>query len=382
MAEASGIPSALRVREVEAAGGRRIGHATLDAEKTLNSLTLDMVRRLDAALVRWAADDRIACVVIDGAGDKAFCAGGDVRFLYEAAMSHREPGPNLKAQAFFAEEYRLDHRVHTYPKPVMVWGGGIVMGGGLGLFAGGSHRVLTESSRIAMPEITIGLFPDVGGSWFLPRMPGGAGLFLALTGASMNAADALYAGLGTHLVAAADRTAVLERLARGEWSGNADDDRAHLSFVLQEFGARGVTVPASNLQKHAAVIAQMTGAASLAEVRRRITGHVGEDAWLKKAAASLSAGSPTTAALIWELRERTRHLGLADVFRMELIVALGCCAHPDFPEGVRALLIDKDNQPKWSPASPDAVTAAWIEAHFTAPWSAQLNEISPLADLK
>ena len=381
MADGHDISEVVLLREIEAAGGRHIGHATLNAEKALNALTLDMVRQLDAALIRWAADDRIACVVIDGAGDKAFCAGGDVRYLHEAAVSHRAPGPNLKAQAFFAEEYRLDHRIHTYPKPVMVWGGGIVMGGGLGLFAGGSHRVLTETSRIAMPEITIGLFPDVGGSWFLPRMPGGAGLFLALTGASMNAADALYVGLGHHLVASSDRARVLEQLARSEWSADAEDNGARLSFVLQEFGGRGVTVLESNLQKHAASIAQMTSATSLAEVRRRITGYVGDDTWLKKAAASLAAGSPTTAALIWDLRKRARHLGLADVFRMELIVALGCCAHPDFPEGVRALLIDKDNQPKWSPSAPEAVTPAWIEAHFTAPWSVHLNETSPLADL-
>lgn len=382
MADGIAITDAVLLRERDTAGGKKIGHATLNAEKALNALTLDMVRLLDRALIRWAADPAIACVVIDGAGEKGFCAGGDVRFLRDAAVSFKGAGPNPQAEAFFGEEYRLDHRIHSYPKPILVWGGGIVMGGGLGLFAGASHRVLTETSRIAMPEITIGLFPDVGGSWFLPRMPGRAGLFLALTGAAINASDALYLGLGDQLVASADRARVLEALSRATWSADADENRSRLTFVLRDFALRRDAAPDSNVRRHADAIARMTEGATLGEVRQQITGYTGEDAWLKRAASALAAGSPTTATLIWELRRRTRHLGLADVFRMELIVALQCCAHPDFPEGVRALLIEKDNRPKWTPATPEAVTAAWVEEHFTAPWSALANEVSPLADLK
>jgi enoyl-CoA hydratase/carnithine racemase len=381
MADDAGNTPVVLLCEIAAGGGKKIGHATLNAEKTLNALSLDMVRSLDAALARWAKDASVVCVVIDGAGDKGFCAGGDVRFLRDASLSFKGVGPNPQAETFFGEEYRLDYRIHTYPKPVMVWGGGIVMGGGLGLLAGASHRVLTETSRIAMPEITIGLFPDVGGSWFLPRMPGRAGLFLALTGAAINASDALYLGLGDHLVATSDRSRVLEALTRATWSADADDNRSRLTFLLREFSMRKDAAPESNVRKHADAIARMTEGATLAEVRQQITGYAGEDAWLKRAAGALASGSPTTAALIWELRRRAQHLGLAEVFRMELIVALQCCAHPDFPEGVRALLIEKDNKPKWTPATPEAVTAEWIEEHFTAPWSALANEVSPLADL-
>jgi len=145
MADDGGNTAVVLLREISAGGGKKIGHATLNAEKALNALSLDMVRRLDAALLRWAADPSVACVVIDGAGAKGFCAGGDVRFLRDASVSFKGVGPNPQVEAFFSEEYRLDHRIHTYPKPVMVWGGGIVMGGGLGLLAGASHRVLTET---------------------------------------------------------------------------------------------------------------------------------------------------------------------------------------------------------------------------------------------
>lgn len=372
----------LRLRELPARDGWRIGHATLDAEKAINALNLDMIRALDAALRRWADDPAIACVVLDGAGDKGFCAGGDVRFLREAALAHRGAGPNPDAEAFFAEEYRLDHRIHTYVKPVIVWGTGIVMGGGLGLFAGARHRVVTETSRIAMPEISIGLFPDVGGSWFLPRLPGRAGLFLALTGAAINGADALHVGLADHFLRAADRSALLDGLAAlafgADRCGHHDAVRGLLSALADH--ARPLR-PASKLAEHAALIADLCAGATLAGVRAAITGLASNDPWLQRAAKTLAAGSPTSAALIWEQFRRGRHLGLADAFRMELGLALQCCAHPDFPEGVRALLIDRDQQPRWTPATAEAVDAAWIAAHYAAPWSALANEASPLADL-
>jgi enoyl-CoA hydratase/carnithine racemase len=383
MADSIGNPQAVLFRERETASGQRIGFAQLNLEKALNALNLDMIRLLDPQLRRWAADPGIACVVLHGAGSKAFCAGGDVRFLRDAILAHKDtPAPNPQAQAFFAEEYRLDYRVHTYAKPILVWGSGIVMGGGLGLLAGASHRVVTETSRIAMPEIGIGLYPDVGGSWFLRRMPGRTGLFLALTGASLNAADALELDLADFFLRAADQEPLFEELALAQWSGRPEDDRAVLSQVLRRFAREAAAArPVSNVQAHADAIASLTGGDSLAEIVAAITGYSGSDPWLKKAAASLAAGSPTSAALMWELWHRAKHLGLADVFRLELIVSLQCCEHPDFAEGVRALLVDKDNQPRWSPATLAGITSAWVSEHFAAPWSAWLNESHPLADL-
>lgn len=380
MADAS-TPDPVLIREVEAANGKRIGYAQLNAESSLNALSLPMIRILDAALRRWAEDEAIVCVVLHGAGEKAFCAGGDVRSLHRAIVEHPGALPNPPNLEFFAEEYRLDHRIHTYAKPILVWGSGIVMGGGLGLMAGASHRIVTETSRVAMPEITIGLFPDVGGSWFLNRMPRGIGRFLALTGASINAHDLIVAGLADHFVRAANRDAIFERLGTIGLTGNAKDDLDTLATLLQAFSERAKhQLPASNLRKHAALIEALTASDSLAEVHANLTRYSGNDAWLGKAAKSLAAGSPTTAGLVWELLRRARRLGLADVFRLELIVALQCCAHPDFAEGVRALLIDKDNQPRWTPATFAELSDDWIAEHFVEPrWP---QGIHPLADLR
>lgn len=363
--------------------GMRIGIATLNAGKSLNALTLDMIRRLDAQLQQWATDPRIACVVLRGGGTKAFCAGGDIRSVREAILAHHgQSAPNPQAHAFFAAEYRLDHRIHTYAKPVLVWGSGIVMGGGLGLLAGASHRVVTETSRIAMPEITIGLFPDVGGSWFLSRMPGRTGLFLALTGAAINGADALFVGLADFFLRSIDYEAVLQRLTLLEWTRQAADNHLALSRLLRQFAQQAMALKVvSGLRSHADDIERLTDGDTLAEVVAAITSYRGDDVWLQKAATTLANGSPTSAALAWELRHRARHLSLADVFRLELIVAVQCCAHPDFAEGIRALLVDKDHRPRWTPATINEVSAALIAEHFVAPWPASANASQTLADL-
>ena len=172
----SAMSNLVLFEELPVRGGQRIAIATLNAEKSLNALTLEMIRLLDARLSAWENDDAVVAVLLRGAGDKAFCAGGDVRSLRAALLEDGEVYPNPHAVAFFSEEYRLDYRIHRYRKPLIVWGGGIVMGGGLGLMAGASHRVATPATRIAMPEITIGLYPDVAGSWFLQRMPAKLGL--------------------------------------------------------------------------------------------------------------------------------------------------------------------------------------------------------------
>jgi enoyl-CoA hydratase/carnithine racemase len=379
MSEPAVMDAPVLFHEVAAANGRRIGYAQLNAGKSLNALSLPMIRLLDPQLQAWARDPDIACVVLHGAGEKAFCAGGDVRSLYRAILDHQGPPPNLANLAFFSEEYSLDLRIHHYPKPILVWGSGIVMGGGLGLMAGASHRVVTETSRVAMPEISIGLFPDVGGSWFLNRMPGRMGLFLALTGASINGHDLLVTKLADHFVRAADRDAIFEALVTVEWSADADSNRKRLSALLEGFAADALAVrPESNLRKHAETIEQLTVGDALQSVVAAITGYDGDDAWLSRAAKTLAAGSPTTAALIWELRKRAAQLSLAAVFQLELTVALQCCAHPDFPEGVRALLIDKDNAPRWTPPTLAEVSPQWIAEHFTAPWSdgaASLGEL-------
>jgi enoyl-CoA hydratase/carnithine racemase len=366
----------VKLEERDCPGGMKLGVITLDAPKSLHALTLEMIRAIDGALVRWAGDSAIACVVLQSSTDKAFCAGGDVRSLRTAIVGQPDVVPNPQALAFFAEEYRLDHRIHTYVKPLLVWGGGIVMGGGLGLMAGASHRVVTESTRIAMPEITIGLFPDVGGSWFLGRMPGRSGLFLGLTGAPLNAADALFAGLGDYFLRQEERAMVLDALALAQWQASPQANSEQLDRLLRGFSAPVSMLPVSEVRANFDAIAALTQAPTLPEVVAAIAAYDGDSAWLQKAAQSLDKGAPSSAALVWAMRVRTRHLSLAQVFQLELIVAVQCCAHADFREGVRALLIDKDNAPQWQPASLADVSAAYLDEYFAAPWTQH-----PLADL-
>ena len=372
--------------EERAAGnGMRLGIATLNSPKTLNGLSLQMARLLDAQLQQWAADAGIALVILQGAGEKAFCAGGDLHGLYRGMRDYRQreqwpadafadPRGNPHAEAFFETEYRLDYRIHTFAKPVLCWGHGIVMGGGIGLMSGASHRVVSERSKLAFPEITVGLFPDVGGSWLLRRVPRQAGLFLALTGAPLNAGDAIHAGMADVFVPESRRAEVLDALAAQAW--DAGDVHAQLDAVLAGFAQPAAPGP---LQQHAAAIASACAGDSLEAIVAAIAAlDAGDDAWLGNAQAALAAGAPGSARLGHELQLRAAGMSLAEVFRMEYTVALHCAAHGDFAEGIRALLIDKDRNPQWQPASLADATTQWAQGFLAAPWPAASH---PLADL-
>jgi enoyl-CoA hydratase/carnithine racemase len=367
------------------ASDHAFGRATLSVPATLNALSLAMVDLLDAQLKAWAADARIAGVVLDAAGDKAFCAGGDVvAIVQEIRRLHQsQPGAAPKAASdFFEREYRLDHRIHTYPKPLLVWGHGIVMGGGIGLMCGASHRVVTPKTRLAMPEITIGLYPDVAGSWFLPRLPGRAGAFLALTGAPVNAADALYAGMADFALPFEQHRALLQAIGGARWQGEAEADGARLAHLIESLAhssdTGGVPLPASPLQTHRARIDAAIGHDQLSDIAPRLSALSADaDPWLAQAGATFAKGSPTSAALGLEMQRRCRHASLAEALRLEYQASVGCCAHGDFAEGVRALLIDKDKTPRWTPARLDDVTPAWIDAHLKP----RFDGAHPLADL-
>jgi enoyl-CoA hydratase/carnithine racemase len=380
MAERGAVDEGVLFAAIETASGHAFGHATLSAPASLNALTLPMIDRLAAQLDAWLADPRIVGVVLDGAGDKAFCAGGDVNSLYVAIVAQRQEAPGVVpagAADFFEREYRLDYRIHTSPKPILCWGHGIVMGGGIGLLAGASHRVATPQTRLAMPEISLGLYPDVGGSWFLGRMPGRIGLFLALTGASLNAADARFAGLADIVLAHSDKAAVLEALGRAAWQGEAEADAATLSHLLEARPAP--ELPASPLRTHFDRIDALVGNDRLDDLAHRLRALAEDgDPWLARAGAAFAAGSPTSVVLAHALLRRTRHCSLAEVFRLEFQASLGCCVHHDFAEGVRALLIDKDRKPRWQPATLEAVRQADIEDHLVPRFPGP----HPLADLR
>jgi len=368
--------------ELRCTDGARIGIATLNAEKSLNALRLEMIDLLAERLALWARDAGIVMVILQGAGERAFCAGADLHRMHREILVQRatpardDPRAYDYALDFFEREYRLDYVIHTYPKPILGWGHGVVMGGGMGLMVGASHRVLTEQAKVAMPEINIGLYADVGGSWFLGRAPGRSGLFLALTAAQLNAGDAIFAGLGDYQIAHSHKSAIWARLTAQAWSTQPGVNHATLSALLKPFAQRPATP--GPLRQHFDLIEALCDHDDPRELVAAICAVKTDDAWLSRAAATLSRGSPSTAALSIALQRRLRLASLAEVFRVELGVSLLCVQRPDLAEGIRALLIDKDRNPRWQPATLAEVTPEWVDGFFAPLWTASEH---PLRDL-
>lgn len=357
--------------------GKKLAIATLNAEKTLNSLSIEMVDMLYQQLLDWQNDENIVAVFLQAAGEKAFCAGGDVQKLRQSSVDN-PGGPCEYAESFFEREYRLDYLIHEYEKPFICWGHGIVMGGGLGLMVGSKHRIVTERTRMAMPEITIALYPDVGGSYFLNHAPGRTGLYLALTAASMNAADCLYVDYADHFITHDQKQRVIEQLLQLPWSGNPVMDSDAIELVLNNLASGCESdLPEGNIEPHFDIIQTLTDYASLSEVVTAITTYETDDKWLQKGAAALAHGSPLSASNIYQALDLTKEMSLADVFRFELMLSTNVVRHPEFAEGVRALLIDKDQQPQWQFNSVEAVPADLLAAMVTPPW-----QTNPLSDLQ
>lgn len=370
--------SAATFAEVPTAGGGRIGLATLNNPKALNALSLEMIDLLYERLLQWQDDPELVAVWLDGAGDRAFCAGGDIVRLYEAMGEHPGEIPPL-AEAFFGREYRLDYLIHRFPKPIICWGSGVVMGGGLGLMAGASHRVVTETTRIAMPEINIGLYPDVGGTWFLNRMPQGTGLFLGITGAHCNGADALAVGWADQLVGSERREELLARLRALDWQGGGGD-RERVTELLAELDSASRDLrPEGQVATHLAAMETAAAAETISTAVNAILAIPDPDKWLARAQQSLANGCPTTAHLVWRQLREGGELSLADVFRRELIMSVQCAAHGEFREGVRALLIDKDNRPRWRYRHVDQVPESYVDEFFASPWPESAH---PLRDIE
>jgi enoyl-CoA hydratase/carnithine racemase len=364
------------IARLEPAARGSLGRITLNSPATLNALTLAMVDGLQEALDAWRDDPDVACLVIDGAGERAFCAGGDVQALHASAVE-TPGGPCAYAESFFAREYRMNYTLHTYPKPILCWGHGIVMGGGLGVMAGCSERVVTEATRIAMPEVTIALFPDVGGSWFLNHMPGSSGRFLALTAASVNATDALFCGLGDRFLAASQKDAVFDALTAAHWARDARSNRGMLRHILHAASsAPQAEAPPAQVQPHLSVINDLCDGDDVHDVIDRILALDSDDKWLARARDGLAHGSKLAALWIDRQLWETRHASLREVFQSELALGTNIVRHPEFAEGVRALLIDKDRNPAWAYASSRDVPDEVLDRFFMPPWPQ-----NPLADL-
>jgi len=354
--------------EILAAEQGGLGLITLNSEKTLNSLTIDMVKSISVTLSDWEQNDDISVIVLSGKGKKAFCAGGDIQALY-ASATQPEDGQCKQAEAFFLEEYQLNYKIHSYSKPIICIGNGYVMGGGLGLMAGASHRVVTESTKLAMPEVSIGLFPDVCGTYFLNHIPYNIGLFFALTGMAMNAKDAIFAKLANYAMASDSASSLIDNLSTQSWNEDAEKNHLLVDELLKKLAIDEQLLPASNIQANQSILEQACQHSSLGEIVQGILDFDEDNAWLTKAKQALIAGSPFSLLMIYEQLRRHRYADLQSIFNSELILATNMVRYPEFSEGVRALIIDKDKEPKWAFDHFSQIPCSLIEAMFSAPWT-------------
>jgi enoyl-CoA hydratase len=324
----------------------RAGRISLNRPKAIHALNLPMCRAMIDALLRWRDDDAVEAVIIDHSEGRGFCAGGDIRMLAESGAKDGK-----EARLFFHTEYRLNHLLFTYAKPVVAFMDGITMGGGVGISQPAKYRVATEHTRFAMPETGIGLFPDVGGGWYLPRLEGRVGVYLALTGARLDGAECLALGLATHYLPP-------EKLA--EAKARIAVDPARIGGILGELS---VTAPPAAITQHLDKINRLFASDTYEDILAALEADGGE--WAEKELATLRTKSPQTCKVaLRQLKEGGEMHDFASQMAQEYAIGSRVVQMHDFIEGVRALIIDKDNSPKWDPPTPEAVTDDWIDAIF------------------
>jgi enoyl-CoA hydratase/carnithine racemase len=351
----------------------KLGFITLNRPQALNSLSLSMVRTLTQTLRDWRDSQQVRAVVIHSSSEKAFCAGGDIRFFHEIGCGTPKDGSAL-LEDFFSEEYALNYLIHHYPKPYIAVMDGIVMGGGMGIAQGGGPgrlRIVTERTRMAMPEVNIGLFPDVGGSYFLSRLPGQLGMYLGLTGETIHAVDALYVGLADVFVPSEQLPSLLDMLASTA-ERNAGE-------AIRTFAApfRELANPDESLLSHQRQLIERHFAHQDVP---RIMASLSQDngPFAQKTLAVMQKRSPLMMCVTLQQLRSGASLQLADCLRMERTMVRHCFEHGEVLEGVRALVIDKDNTPQWCPPNIESVTPEMVDAYFAEVWPAHAH---PLRDL-
>ena len=317
----------------------QVGHISLNRPKALHALTLDICHAMSAALSKWALDDAIAAVILDHAEGRGFCAGGDINLLRESALTDG----GVSGRRFFHDEYQLNHQMFEFDKPIVAFMDGITMGGGVGISQPARYRVATENTRFAMPETGIGLFPDVGGGWYLPRLGGRLGQYLALTGARLDGAECLWAGLATHYLPSA-------KLAKAKARISEDPD--HIASILTELSE---APPEAKIAAHANRIASAFAPDRFEDILANLEADGSE--WAAKELAVLATKSPQTCKVaLRQLAQGAECETFADNMAMEYRIASRVLVRPDFAEGVRAVIVDKTGDPSWNPARPEDVT--------------------------
>lgn len=329
----------------------RVGQISLNRPKALHALTLEMCHAMSAALERWADDDEIEAVIIDHSEGRGFCAGGDIAFLRNSAVSDG----GASGRRFFHDEYQLNHQMFSYAKPIVAFMDGITMGGGVGISQPCKFRVATEHTRFAMPETGIGLFPDVGGGWYLSRLGGRIGQFLALTGARLDGAECLWTGLATHYVPSGMLAEIKARII---------DHPDRIAGILSEPVG---TPPKARIEDNADKIARLFASDRYEDILAALERDAGENGneWAIKERDTLGTKSPQTCKVaLRQLAESAQLTDFADNMRMEYRIASRVLTRPDFAEGVRAVIVDKTNDPRWDPATPEEVTDELLDSIF------------------
>jgi len=334
-----------------------VGFITLNRPKALNALSLDMIRLMTPQLRQWKEEGKVKVVMVRGAGEKAFCAGGDIRAITAV------PGGEMQRQ-FFREEYQLDHLVGSYSLPYIALLNGITMGGGVGVSVNGKWRIATEKTVFAMPETAIGLIPDVGGGFFLPRLQGQLGMFLGITGHRLKGWDCYSAGLATHAVKGEEVPKLEEAITNLASSCEGEKLDTQLKELLEEFTPEEAHKHSFSLQEHMDMIDRVFSADSVEEMVDRLEGEQGDLA--KKSLKALKAASPTSLKVAHrQIREGAKASNLGEVLSMEHRLVTRCCEDSDFYEGVRATLVDRDNKPVWKPGSLAEVTEERVDWYFS-----------------
>ncbi|MEX3071088.1 enoyl-CoA hydratase/isomerase family protein [Vibrio alginolyticus] len=337
--------SKVNVSKIGCADGSAIGVLELDNPAALNALNYVMIEQLYNQLHEWQQDDSIVAVVLHAQGEKAFCAGGDIQAVYRVLENKEQDFDSAFSamETFFDLEYRCDHLIHTYPKPIIAWGHGYLMGGGVGVFMGASHRVVETTTRFAMPEIKIGLYPDVGATYFLNQLPKHFALFLGLTACQVNATDMKALGLSQWIASAGSKEHFFEQLASIDWNNETDIDEK-IATLLRSVEVKepdeGLMLP------HARLIEELC-CGDLSTIVEAIISADVSDKWFINAQKALSYGSPLSINITYQQLTQYQGLSLDACFDMEFNLTLRCGLEGDFREGVRALLIDKTNQPNW-----------------------------------